>query len=29
VIGNAAWLTGLTLAIYPLLATKMRERLIA
>jgi lipooligosaccharide transport system permease protein len=29
VAGNATWLIVLTLAIYPLLATKMRERLIA
>jgi lipooligosaccharide transport system permease protein len=29
VIGNAAWLTILTLAIYPLLTVKMRDRLIA
>ncbi len=29
VIGNAAWLTILTLAIYPLLTVKMHDRLIA
>ena len=29
VVGNAAWLTVLTLAIYPLLAAKMKERLIS
>jgi lipooligosaccharide transport system permease protein len=29
VVGNAAWLTILTLAIYPLLTAKMRDRLIA
>jgi lipooligosaccharide transport system permease protein len=29
VVGNAAWLAVLTLAIYPLLVAKMRQRLIA
>jgi lipooligosaccharide transport system permease protein len=29
VVGNATWLAVLTVAIYPLLATKMRSRLIA
>jgi lipooligosaccharide transport system permease protein len=29
VVGNAAWLAVLTLAIYPLLTAKMRQRLIA